>query len=220
MERPPRDIQRDRLINGPLLRYAYLTYGIMTVRQRPGVLGRCCSYSADGSAWQPWGVDVCCFSWVPCGWALHVCLCSRLLGAEGAEWLCNHVLCVFSAVLPVYDRLLHPLLVEQRASVICLQQRHQLLDEPGQRQRPERLLVSGCLPAGVGRLLMHWRRACSCLVLFRRHTYEWFTCMCAYTRCPACGARACVHTHGARHQPRCHAGHVSMHAVQPWALHF
>lgn len=39
MERPPRDIKRDRLINGPLLRYAYLTYGIMTVRQRSGVWG-------------------------------------------------------------------------------------------------------------------------------------------------------------------------------------
>jgi magnesium-transporting ATPase (P-type) len=39
MERPPRDIKNDRLINGPLLRYAYLTYGIMTVRQRSGVWG-------------------------------------------------------------------------------------------------------------------------------------------------------------------------------------
>jgi sodium/potassium-transporting ATPase subunit alpha len=50
MERPPRDIKRDRLINGPLLRYAYLTYGIMTVRHPPGVLGSRCSYSSEGSA--------------------------------------------------------------------------------------------------------------------------------------------------------------------------
>lgn len=32
MERPPRDLTRDRLINGPLLRYSYLTAGILTVR--------------------------------------------------------------------------------------------------------------------------------------------------------------------------------------------
>lgn len=32
MERPPRDLTRDRLIDGPLLRYAYLIAGVMTVR--------------------------------------------------------------------------------------------------------------------------------------------------------------------------------------------
>lgn len=32
MERPPRDLTRDRLINGPLLRYSYLIAGILTVR--------------------------------------------------------------------------------------------------------------------------------------------------------------------------------------------
>lgn len=32
MERPPRDLTRDRLINGPLLRYAYLIAGVLTVR--------------------------------------------------------------------------------------------------------------------------------------------------------------------------------------------
>lgn len=31
MERPPRDLTRDRLINGPLLRYAYLVAGILNV---------------------------------------------------------------------------------------------------------------------------------------------------------------------------------------------
>ncbi|KAF8072642.1 Atpalpha [Scenedesmus sp. PABB004] len=30
MERPPRDIKNDRLISGPLLRYAYITYGFIT----------------------------------------------------------------------------------------------------------------------------------------------------------------------------------------------
>jgi sodium/potassium-transporting ATPase subunit alpha len=32
MERPPRDLTRDRLVNGPLLRYSYLIAGTMTVR--------------------------------------------------------------------------------------------------------------------------------------------------------------------------------------------
>lgn len=32
MERPPRDAARDRLISGPLLRYSYLLYGVVTVR--------------------------------------------------------------------------------------------------------------------------------------------------------------------------------------------
>lgn len=38
MDRPPRDLTRDRLINGPLLRYAYLIAGVLTVsRRRRGV---------------------------------------------------------------------------------------------------------------------------------------------------------------------------------------
>jgi hypothetical protein len=32
MDRPPRDLKRDRLINGPLLRYSYLIAGIVVVR--------------------------------------------------------------------------------------------------------------------------------------------------------------------------------------------
>lgn len=32
MERPPRDMKRDRLVDGKLLRYAYIIYGGMTVR--------------------------------------------------------------------------------------------------------------------------------------------------------------------------------------------
>lgn len=43
MDRPPRDLKRDRLINGPLLRYSYLIAGVMTVRpSRVGSLPRCC----------------------------------------------------------------------------------------------------------------------------------------------------------------------------------
>lgn len=34
MERQPRDNKKDRLIDGPLLRYSYLIYGFMTVSQR------------------------------------------------------------------------------------------------------------------------------------------------------------------------------------------
>jgi magnesium-transporting ATPase (P-type) len=30
MERPPRDSKQDRLVDGPVLRYAYLVYGITT----------------------------------------------------------------------------------------------------------------------------------------------------------------------------------------------
>jgi sodium/potassium-transporting ATPase subunit alpha len=31
MERPPRDMTRDRLVDGPLLRYAYLVAGVLNV---------------------------------------------------------------------------------------------------------------------------------------------------------------------------------------------
>lgn len=55
MERPPRDIKNDRLINGPLLRYAYLTYGIMTVCQ-PRCAGPICSHSAVWQCMTAWGV--------------------------------------------------------------------------------------------------------------------------------------------------------------------
>jgi sodium/potassium-transporting ATPase subunit alpha len=34
MERPPRDMTRDRLINGPLLRYSYLIVGVVEVNGR------------------------------------------------------------------------------------------------------------------------------------------------------------------------------------------
>lgn len=32
MDRPPRESSKDRLVDGPLLRYSYLIYGILTVR--------------------------------------------------------------------------------------------------------------------------------------------------------------------------------------------
>lgn len=68
------------------------------------------------------------------------------------------LLCMLAVVL-VHDCLLHPLLVEWRAAVLRIRQRHQLLDEPRQRQRPECVLVSECLPAvldwlWIGKLLV------------------------------------------------------------------
>lgn len=62
MDRPPRDLTRDRLVNGPLLRYAYLIAGIMTVSRHRGLCmtsWSCVQCSAHSTCWHAQAPVVC-----------------------------------------------------------------------------------------------------------------------------------------------------------------
>jgi hypothetical protein len=102
MERPPRDITRDRLISGPMLRYSYLIIGVMQVRRRHG-----CSawswYVWCGSGGGEGGGHSCelCDGWCrACRYCVQA-LCTVDL-SRAARWLCIsslHAACKASSLL-------------------------------------------------------------------------------------------------------------------------